>query len=438
MQQQHKDLLFTLINQLWRIVSGPITMILIPLFLSQEQQGYWYLFGSIAALSSLADLGFSNIVMQFSAHEYAFLHTGDDGLLSGEKIYLQRLGSFFHFSVKWVLTICIVAFPIIYIIGVSFFSKDKVLSTYLFPWTLYSIGSAVNFYNKSILSFFEGLNRIEIIQKIYFVVSVFNTAITAIVLFLSGNIYALSFGMLLSASVIFLFTIGSFKDIIKQIINLSKGYFFNWKDEVTPLFMKYAFSWIGGYFVFQIYTPLMHYFHGPIYSGKVGFTISLVMVIYNISFIWISTILPKINMLISSKSWKSLDILFRKRMLLLLGTYIILALSVIIFILLFKNNILISKIIVRFLPLRSIITLFICYFLQSFVGMLAVYLRGHKKEPLLIYSLVTGALVFILTLIIGKFMAPEYFFSGFMFSYIVAIPWILCIFINKRKEYRLL
>jgi hypothetical protein len=39
--QNKKDLGATLITQLWRLVSGPITMILIPLFLSAEQQGYW-------------------------------------------------------------------------------------------------------------------------------------------------------------------------------------------------------------------------------------------------------------------------------------------------------------------------------------------------------------------------------------------------------------
>jgi len=148
--QQHKDLFFTLINQVWRLVSGPITMLLIPLYLSPEQQGYWYLFGSLAALSIFADLGFSNIILQFSAHEYAFLHFTNTGLLDGEEIYLKKLGSF-----------------------------------------------------------------------------------------------------------------------------------------------------SSGYLIFQIYTPLMHFFHGAVYSGKVGITIALVMAIFNMSNIWMYTIIPKMNMLIS-------------------------------------------------------------------------------------------------------------------------------------------
>ena len=82
--QNVKDIYATLINQLWRLVSGPIMMLLIPLFLTEIQQGYWYLFTSLSALSIFADLGFSNIILQFSAHEFAFLSFSDDGSLVGD------------------------------------------------------------------------------------------------------------------------------------------------------------------------------------------------------------------------------------------------------------------------------------------------------------------------------------------------------------------
>ena len=46
-----KDIFATLINQIWRLVSGPVIMLLIPLFLTETQQGYWFLFTSLSALS---------------------------------------------------------------------------------------------------------------------------------------------------------------------------------------------------------------------------------------------------------------------------------------------------------------------------------------------------------------------------------------------------
>ena len=72
-----KDLVNTAFNQLYRLISGPLMLLFIPLYLTQEEQGYWYTFSSVAALSVFADLGFSNIILQFAAHEFAFLKFKD-------------------------------------------------------------------------------------------------------------------------------------------------------------------------------------------------------------------------------------------------------------------------------------------------------------------------------------------------------------------------
>jgi hypothetical protein len=162
------------------------------------------------------------------------------------------------------------------------FIRDNVLIIYLLPWSLYAIGALINFFNNSILSFIEGLNKIESVQRIRFFVSIVNTIIIVMVLMLGGNIYALSLGMLLSASPIFISLFSKLKGILAQLVNVSRGFVYNWKKEILPLSSKYVISFSGGYFMFQIYTPLMHYFHGPIYSGKVGITLALVVAIFNL------------------------------------------------------------------------------------------------------------------------------------------------------------
>jgi hypothetical protein len=43
-------------------------------------------------LGIFADSGFSNVILQFSAHEYAFLHFTTEGLLDGEEINLKNWG----------------------------------------------------------------------------------------------------------------------------------------------------------------------------------------------------------------------------------------------------------------------------------------------------------------------------------------------------------
>jgi O-antigen/teichoic acid export membrane protein len=422
LNQQRKDLFFTLLNQLWHLISGPIIILLIPLFLSPEQQGYWYLFGSLAALRTFADLGFSNIVLQFSAHEFAFLYFLDNGQLAGEERNLKKLGSFFRFVIKWISSICIVVFPIIYVIGIVFFVRDDVLTVYLLPWTLYAIGTLINFFNNSILSFIEGFNKIELIQRIRFRVALINTVVVMTILIFGGNIYALAFGMLLSASSVFVSIFGGFRKLLIQLINISRGFIYDWRKEIFPLFIKYALSFSSGYFIFQIYTPLMHYFYGPIYSGKVGITLTLVMAIFNFSNIWMYTITPKMNMLISQKLWSNLDSLFRKRLLLSLGTYLLISMMLFLFLAIFGNFWIIPKITARFLPITSLIILLVCYFLQVFINAWALYLRGHKQEPYVVPSVVSAVSIVIITYIVGRLMSPVWFFLGFMTSYVWSMP----------------
>jgi hypothetical protein len=433
--QQYRDLFFTLLNYLWRLISGPATILLVPLFLSSEQQGYWYLFGGLSALSIFADLGFSNIILQFSAHEFAYLHFLDNGLLAGEERNLKKLGCFFRFVIRWISFICALVFPIIYVIGIGFFVRDGVLAAYLLPWSLYAVGTLINFFNNSLLSFIEGLNKIEIIQKIRFIVLFINTIVIVSGLVFGVNIYALALGMLLSALSFFIFMFGFFKNIATQLITISKGFVYSWKKEILPLFIKYALSFSSGYFIFQIYTPLMHYFHGPVYSGRVGITITLVMAVFNMSNIWIYTITPKINMFISKRLWHNLDDLFKKRLMLSLMTYLLISMLLYLFLVLFGKHWLIPKITIRFLPGASVIILMVCYFLQLLINSWALYLRGHKKEPYVVPSFVSAVWIAATTYLAGRFLSPAWFFLGFLTSYIWYMPSCYIIYRTLKEKW---
>ena len=234
MNNKYKDIFSTFLNLFWHLISGPIMLLLIPFYLTPEQQGYWYLFGSIAALSTFADLGFSNIVLQFSAHEYAFLEINNEGYLLGTESNLKKISSFFKFVIIWLRNICSVAFPVIVCVGVIFLARDKVLSIYLLPWLIYALGSLINFFNNTILSFLEGMNQISKIQKTKFIVAFFNTLIIAAGLLLQINIYSLSFGMLLSSSFMFFTIFKTYGKIVKQMWKESKTFSYPWKKEILP------------------------------------------------------------------------------------------------------------------------------------------------------------------------------------------------------------
>lgn len=429
-----KDILATFFNQAWRLISGPLMLLLIPLYLTEEQQGYWYLFGSVAALSTFADLGFSNIILQFSAHEYASLKIGNEGFLEGQIENIKKLGSFLRFVIGWLSAICSIVYPIIFVVGIFFLVRDKVLSIYLIPWVIYSIGSLLNFFNNSVLSFIEGMDQISKIQKSRLIVAVINTVVVVSSLLLHINIYALAFGMILSASFMFITIFKTFGKVLNQLWKTSRNFSYPWKKEILPLFKKYVLSFASGYFLFQIYTPLMHYFHGPVYSGKIGISMSLVTAMFTFSTIFVYTITPKINMLIEKKEWHELDRLFNKRLVLSGIAYLFIACCFFVFIKLFSGIPLINKIVSRFLPWQGLLILISAYFIQVFINSWAVYLRGHKIEPYWYTGIISAIWVFVITVLIGKFLSPDYFFLGLLSSYIWGTPWAYIIYRNWKEK----
>ncbi|WP_158904923.1 hypothetical protein [Rectinema subterraneum] len=432
-----KDIISTYTNQFWRLISGPISLILIPLFITPEIQGFWYTFSSISALSVFADLGFTTIILQFSAHEFAFLHFSGSLDLSGPEGYRKRMASLFRFVLKWTTSIVLIAFPVIFIVGYILFIQKAGISVWLAPWIIYSIGAAIGFYASVVSSFIQGCDQVSNIQKLSLQSAIVGTLSMFISLMLHFGLYSIAISLLLANLYNLAAILIKYRKFLRTLWKTEPDST-DWKHDILRLLWKYALSWSSGYFIFKIYTPFMFQFHGPIEAGKVGITISLVTAIFSISNTWFSANTPKLNMLVAKREWKNLDKEFRKNMILSLGTYLlgIFALFVAVFVFSGRWQFF-DKLKVRFLGLMPLSMLLAGWFLQIIVNGLAIYLRAHKEEPFVIPSVVSGIFIIATTYLSAKYLPPTMFFTGFIASYLYGLPWSFKIFFNKRKEWHL-
>src|SRR5262249_21228713 len=87
----------------WTMVAGPITLLMIATYLSAEEQGYFYTFNSLVALSVFFELGLSYVLMQAAAHESAHLAWTAGGALAGAPAHLSRLAAILRKGVRWYL-----------------------------------------------------------------------------------------------------------------------------------------------------------------------------------------------------------------------------------------------------------------------------------------------------------------------------------------------
>ncbi|MFV0481253.1 MAG: hypothetical protein ACK5LP_04645 [Campylobacteraceae bacterium] len=433
-----KDLQNTTINQFWRLISGPIILLLIPLYLSGEIQGFWFTFISLGALSVFADLGFTNIVLQFSAHEFAYLKFNNNGLLSGENENLKKIGSLFKFAFFWGIKISIIVFPLILMVGFFVLSRKQDENIiWVVPWIIYGLSTVVTFLNNIVLSFVEGCNLVAKIQKIRFFIIFAYSLFIIIFLILKLNLYALSISLLLSSLLGTFLILKSYHSLILQLLSLSSNSNYAWNKKIFPLLKKYSLSWISGYFIFSILTPIAFYFYGPIEAGKIGLSISIWTSITSISYIWISSVYPKINILIEKQDITSLNQVFYKHFIFAIFTF--LTLSILFFVVYFfvQNNL--QELADRLVGVGSLFILCICWLIQVFIHYLAIYIRSHKVELLVAPSVFSAIYISLSTSIISFFLNEYYFFIGFFTSYLFVFPWIIYIFIKfKRTKYAIL
>jgi hypothetical protein len=428
-----KDVMFTLVNSLWRIISGPVTLIFIPMFLSSETQGFWYTFISLAALTIFADLGFTTIVTQFSAHEYAQLSFNEQtGLFEGDDIATKRIGSLLRFVIRWSLSVGGIGFPIILSIGFFIFNGKGDHINWILPWCIYVLSSGLSFTTGTVLSFFEGCGQIAAIEKNKFIGAIVSTISTLSFLYLGFGLYSLAFTSIIVALLNIILLYVRFGTLTRQIMLLSSGFVVSWKKDFLQLIWRYAISWSSGYFIFQIYTPLMFQFHGAVEAGKVGISMALATAIFTISNVWIYVANPKLNMFASLRNWLAMDKLLVKSITLSVFTFAIGGMFVLSIMHFYSNSLAFLH---RFLGITSISILFAAWIIQLIINGMAVYLRAHKKEPMVILSVISAIYIAVSTLLITKYFPPQYLFLGFLTSALWGLPATLWIFMRKRKEW---
>jgi len=428
-----KAIFFTLINKAFGMIKIPITTYLIIRCLNSGEQGYWYTFLSLGALTVFAEMGFLNIISQFISHEFAYLTENNDGIISGPDEKIERFISFIHFALKFYSFIIPIALCLLTFIGSAFLKHSGGNFSIILAWIMYSITGALTLLVSLCGSILTGCNKVANVQKSTFFSSVINSLGLWTVLLLGFKLWGLFAGTLLNIiSSIILFYLVS-PNLWKQIFHSKPLKPYNWFSETLPLQWRYALSWISGYFIFQFITPVTLNYAGAEAAGRMGLSISLVWSVMMVAIAWPSTKTPLFNMFIAKNERESLDKLFNitlKQSVLVFcaGSFLLLLICTYLFPLFHWDKRILSPI--------EIFLLIITALMSVLASNWAVYLRSHKQEPYMLPSVIGATLTGIAIWLSMRLFASTTLtiWSYCIISLIMVIPnWF--IFITKRKEY---
>ncbi|SHE81243.1 Membrane protein involved in the export of O-antigen and teichoic acid [Bacteroides luti] len=437
-----KAVAYTSIARIIQAGGSIISILFVVRYLTGVEQGFYYTFGSILAIQVFFELGLNGIITQYVAHEASHLTLRDGMYLEGEEKYKSRLSSLLHFSVKWYSVFAIVLFVALMVVGFVFFTKyDKSggLVSWRFPWTLLCICTAVNLLIAPVFAYLEGLGKVKEVAKIRLYQNCFGLFFVWSSLFLGAKLMVSGINSLvwiLSAS-FFIFAT-PFKVILFDIWHISIIQKVSYKHEIFPYQWKIALSWISGYFIFQLFNPVLFATDGAVVAGQMGMTLAVLNGISSLSMSWISTKIPMFSGLIELKNYNQLDMIFNKtlkQLVFINALGLIVMLFVFFVIKTFHITLGGMNLGDRFLNYIPMILMVIPSFLNQFVGSWATYLRCHKQEPFLVNSLVSGILCCFSTVLMGKFLGVIGITGGYCLISACSLPWAYNIYITKKNEW---
>lgn len=432
--QIDRHVAFSLLLRLWSIFAGAFIILVIPHTLSKVQQGYYFTFSSLLATQMFFELGLNTVITQIVGHEMAFLKFNDDHMLEGSPEHLSRIHSLFRLIHKIYLVMAILFFVFAFLGGIIFFKNQPVQNSdeWVFVWPFLVLFTSISLFASPFLSVLEGMGLVAKISKLRLAQSIVGYLVLFSCLFMGFGLKA-TIGIPAAAAIfssVWLWY--KYKKLFLTKKDYPEAAIISWRSEIFPFQWRIALSWLSGYFIYQLFNPIIFSTFGPEAAGQVGLALTVFATVGALSFSWVNAKVPVMTNLIATNQRQELNQLFRSLVLRSLLLNILCCAGFIISIELFKYfDFPLAQ---RVPSLQILLLLSVVCVANHFIFSAAAFMRAHKEEPMLVNSIVIAGLS-----LIGLYIGSKISVQTMMLTYsgiisLIALPWTIMLF---RRYYSL-
>ena len=410
-----RAVILTVLARGWSSLAGLVTIVLIAHSLTGAEQGYYYTFGSLVALQMVFELGFSFVILQMASHECAHLAISNDDEITGDPVAHARLASVLQKSVRWY-SIAAFLMPCVLIpVGLHFFASNSHSGhevAWRLPWWLVVLAASFAFQIDPLFSFLEGCGyvpqvaRTRLWQAVLGSVLAWGAMLTRHGLFAPAMMIA---GQVLAGGV-WLYTR---RRLLLPLFFYHAGQDrIHWWQEVWPFQWRIAISWICGYFIFQLFNPILFAYWGPIAAGQMGMSLNISNALMAVSIAWVNTKAAPFGAMIARKEYVKLDHIFFRTLTQSLVVCILGSAAVwssVIYL-----NAEQSRFANRVLGPLPFGMLLLTMIFNHIVTSEAIYLRAHKQEKFLLISVFGALFMLFSSYALGKRFGAIGMISGYL------------------------
>jgi len=428
---------FTVLWRVWGAATGVVTLLFIAHFLTLTEQGYYYTFSSLVALQIVFELGFSFVILQLAAHERAHLLIQDDGSITGDRAAHSRLASVLQKAVRWYTVGALLMATALLPTGFYFFLVHRqpgVPVYWKLPWIAAVLATTLTFQMGPLFAFLEGCGRIHQVARMRLTQAVVGSLLAWTALSLHHGLFApamIIFGQAIAGGY-FLF---SQRSLLLPLLRYNTSiHAVSWRREIWPFQWRIAISYLSGYFIFQIFNPVLFAFRGAAEAGRMGMSLTITLGLSVVAIAWISTKASPFGILVARHEYETLDRLFFRT--LWQSTLLLIAGAVVVLLGLGCVTIRFPHLAARVLPLPVFGLLLATILCNHVVYSEALYLRAHKREPFLWLSVAGGVLTACSTVFLGKLWGATGVTIGyFCLTVTIGLGCGTYVFITKRRQW---
>jgi hypothetical protein len=430
---------FFVIARLWAALAGVVSVLMNAHFLTPSEQGYYYTFYSLVTLQVLFELGFGFVILQSVAHERARLTFGQNGVIGGDAVAHSRLASLLRLISGWYFVASVLMVVILLPVGFYFFDAHQragVVVTWRGPWSLLVAATALIVLLGPFVAFVEGCGFVREVSQMYLGQVVLGSLLAWTAMITHHGLYSPAMVTLsyVFMQVCLLFT-PRFRHMLIRLLRRPRDEnIVEWRKEIWPFQWRIAITWVSNYCMSPMMTTILFSCRGPQAAGRMGMSLSITTQLAMVGLSWMSTKASPFGNMIARGEIRELDRVFIRT--LWQSTALITAGATGVFVCLVVVGHSFPKLAMRVLSPWPFVLLLLTMVMNHVLSCEALYMRAHKREPLIFQAAVVAVLCGVTTVILGRVFGVDAVTIGyFVFGGIVSLTWGTYVFRAKRREW---
>jgi O-antigen/teichoic acid export membrane protein len=412
-------------------VTGVLVIFLVAQHYSLEQQAFYYMAVNFFGILQLSDLGLSVVLIQFSSHEWSQIAARPDGELEGDADAIARLHSLVVQARNWYGALSGLYLLLAGAAGFYVFGSRLPELAWQGPWCVLAVLFALTLYLTHRMAVLEGCGHVREVYAARLVWGTAGFAALAAGIFLGWGLWAICLNYAVFVVVLFYMTEYRYGAFFRSLA-AAHGARIDWWREVWPLQWSFSLNAAVGYFLFQIYVPVIMLIAGSAAAGRAGMTVQMTNFVGSVGAAVITVRVPAFGVLIAQRQFAELDRLFYRTC---AAAFLLSTAAAIVFIAgVWAVNAYDPQIASRMLPPNETVL----FLLATLAGVpsqcFGYYLIAHKKNPMMVLGLVAGivnlAMVVVLVKLLGTYGAG---LSVLLLNCLLVVPWHFAIWRRCRR-----